>query len=111
MVSDTTFKFTSFDTQFHDVKMGDIPNSGGCTAPFEQIFDYIVDQTNDYMINIIITDGQMDANESAIMKRIKELNGLVLYIANQNCKEIESIAKKIPEKVKFVLADSSFTLS
>lgn len=110
VISDTIFKFYAFDTSFKQISFGDIPNDGGGTAPFEEIFDYIVDHTNDYMINIIITDGQMDASETEIAKRIKELQGLVVYVANQNCIEIENISKKYPEKVKFILADSSFQI-
>ena len=64
VVDEVTFKMHAFDTQMFEVPYGKEKGAGGGTMNFENILEYIKDNTYDYLINIIITDAGFSITES-----------------------------------------------
>ena len=67
--------------------------------------------TNNYLINVVITDGYFNINDSEVKKFIEDVNGIVVYIVNRDFPEMEKLAKQLNTKLFFIKADSAFKIS
>ena len=113
VVSKIGFKLHAFDTQMHEIKFGKRVNAGGSNMSFHEILQYIEKHTNDFLINIIITDGYYDMNETEIKKFLKNIRGMVVYVVNnQNSTLLEKISKErdFSNILFYIEADSSFKI-
>ena len=82
----------------------------GGTMDFENIVEYINENTGDFLINVIITDAQFDINSSKFEKEIKNYNGLMLFITNCENVEVKNLSKKYEQTLKYILASANFEL-
>ena len=111
VVKEVDFGMYSFDSRMIKIKFGDIPSCGGTTMSFAEIVEYIQKNTNDYMINIIITDGEFPSSDvKAIDNLIKTINGIIVVIVNQDNDTLKKTADKYEGKMYYILADSNFTV-
>ena len=102
----------AFDWNVHEIQYGKKCSSTGTTLPFEKLIENINEKTNDFLVNVIITDGEMDSSESEIAKLIKKINGIVIFITNnQNDKTFKKLSEKFKNKLYYILADSDFKIS
>ena len=112
VVEDVTSKIIAFDTEFYEIKFGKRCDALGGTMSLDELINGIREKTNDCMINVIITDaGFGGANESNIAKLLDDIDGILLFITNQQEPQIEAIAKRHKEKMTYIFADSDFKLS
>ena len=109
IVDEISFKMFAFDTVMHPIKWGNTISAGGGNMDGSEIFEYIEKNTNDFLINIIITDAQFSFAESTIKELLDKTNGMVLFIANNDCESIKRVAKDSLH-LFYVLADSQFTI-
>lgn len=112
VVSDIEYKLFAFDNDIKKLKFGERSQASGGTMPCHQLLNEIKKNTPDYMINVIITDAEMDFNESEIIKLLNELEGIVLFITNQNQEDIKKISNRQDYKTKlyYIQASSNFAL-
>ena len=66
--------------------------------------------SNNYLINVVITDGYFDINDSEVKKFIEDVNGIVVYIVNRDFPEMEKLANQLKTKLFFIKADGEFKI-
>ena len=112
VVDKVSFRMFAFDDKMEEVDWGKKVNSRGGTMGFDEILKFIKEKTNDYMINIIITDAEFDVKENEIEKFLKEVYGCVVFVTNNQSSDVKRIANKQENKTKlfYVQADNDFTI-
>ena len=111
VVDEITFKMFAFDDYIEPVKWGNTMGLGGGTMAFQRLLKEIKERTNDHLINVIITDAAFPSiDEREVEKFVKEINGMVLFVTNNDNVTIKNLAKKLDTKLFYVLADSNFTI-
>ena len=112
IVGDVDFKMHAFDYSMHPLKYGQKMTAFGGTMPFAEVFKYIEQNTNDYLINIIITDGESEVNRNSIKDLMKTINGMVAFVCNSEKPEVKKLSEEQDMKTKlfYIKADSNFTI-
>lgn len=113
-VEDVKFKLIAFDTEFDEVKFGNKPNSGGGTCSFHEILNYMNKNTKDYLITIVISDGDFsDLNNTGnyVEKYLKEYDGMIYMVFNQEQYTLKKIAEKFKDKLVYYKATPNFELT
>ena len=111
VVKNIKFRIFAWDNRIQELEFGKKCQVDGGTMPFEQLLGHINDLTKDYMINIIITDGEFSGiNENEVIRFVKGLGGIILYISNQSNYTVKNIAKKFEKQLFYITADSNFTI-
>lgn len=105
------FKMFAFDTSMDEIKYGNKCSLGGGTMPFHQILEFIKEHTNNFMINVIITDAQFEVNNAEIKKFIKEINGILIFVTNNKTPEIKKLSETYKQKLYYIEAPIDFKLS
>jgi len=104
-----------FDTDIHEpLKYGAICSSGGCNCKFSDLLNAMQKVNENTMLNVIITDAQWPVNVSQSLSKLKDIDGKVLMITNENdgeesveaCRRIEQGCNKF----QLILADKEWTL-
>ena len=93
VVDDVTFKMHAFDTQMFEVPYGKQKDAGGGTMSFDDILEYIQDNTYDYLINVIITDAQFNVDKTRTSKFIKNIKGMIEFVTNEDSVDMKNLAK------------------
>lgn len=111
VVDEVTFKMHAFDTQMYEVPYGKKKTAGGGTLSFEELIEYIKDNTYNYLINVIITDaGFSGIDKTKTTKFIKDINGMIEFVTNEDSIEIKKMAKLYPTQLNYILADPQFNI-
>lgn len=103
-------KAFAFDTSMHELKWGSKCSASDSNMSFEEMLQFIEGHTKDYLINVIITDGQYTINGPKVNKFLKEINGILLFISNVPNYEAKAIANGSNGKMKYIEADAAFTV-
>ena len=111
VVDDIIFKILAFDDDIDEIKFGNKTTLGGGTMSMTDLLKSIKRYTNNYLINVVITDGYFNINDSEVKKFIEDVNGIVVYIVNRDFPEMEKLAKQLNTKLFFIKADSAFKIS
>lgn len=111
VVEDILFKILAFDTNITEIKYGKKCSLGGGTMAMSDLLQSIKKYSNDFMINVVITDGEFDINNTEVKKFINDVNGIVIYIVNRKFPEMQKLAKELNTKLFFIEADSSFKIN
>ena len=110
VVDDIIFKILAFDDDIDEIKFGNKTTPGGGTMSMSDLLKSIKRYTNNYLINVVITDGYFDIKDSEVKKFIEDVNGIVVYIVNRDFPEMEKLAKQLNTKLFFIKADSAFKI-
>ena len=110
VVEDIMFKILAFDDRISEVKYGNKTTPGGGTMSMSQLMKSIKQYSNDYLINVVITDGYFEINDSEVKKFINDVNGIVVYIVNRDFPEMEKLANQLKTKLFFIRADGNFKI-
>ena len=113
VVGNIYFKIHAFDDNIEELKYGKRVQARGGNVPFHEILEYIEKNTNDFLINIIITDGQYTMSEPEIKKFLKNIKGMVIYIANNDDADILKKLSKDREfstTLYYIVANDSFKI-
>ena len=111
VVDDVVFKMYTFDDVFDEIKWGNKVSDRGGTMPFHKLLEGILARTNDYLVNIIITDAQFPkVQPTEVTKFLEQINGMVNFITNTENSTIKEIASKNQTKLYYLLADHNFIL-
>ena len=110
VVEDIIFKILAFDDRISEVKYGNKTTPGGGTMSMSQLMKSIKQYSNDYLINVVITDGYFEINDSEVKKFINDVNGIVVYIVNRDFPEMEKLANQLKTKLFFIRADGNFKI-
>ena len=111
VVDDIIFKILAFDDDIAEIKFGNKTTLGGGTMSMSDLLKSIKRYTNNYLINVVITDGYFNINDSEVKKFIEDVNGIVVYIVNRDFPEMEKLADKLKTKLFFIKADGAFKIS
>lgn len=110
VVDEVSFKVLAFDTDIQEIKFGKKCTAGGGTMSFQDLLKNIKTRTNDYLINVIITDAEFDVNSSQVSNFLKDITGMVVFITNNETPIVKEIANKQKDKLFYILADHDFTI-
>ena len=111
VVDDIIFKILAFDDGIDEIKFGNKTSLGGGTMSMSELLKEIQNHTNNYLINVVITDGFFTINDSQVKKFIEDVNGIVVYIVNRDFPEMEKLANQLNTKLFFIKADGEFKIS
>lgn len=109
VVDDIIFKILAFDDKIDEIKFGNKASLGGGTMSMSDLLKSIQRYTNNYLINVVITDGYFTINDSQVKNFMEDVNGIVVYIVNRDFPEMEKLANQI-DKLFFIKADSEFKI-
>ena len=109
-ISEFDFKTFLFNDSIHPIEWGKRYGASGGTLPFDGIVDYIKKNTNDYLINVIITDAEFDIKRDVVMGMLNEVYGLIQFVTNSSNKTIESMAMGSKGKLQYIEADPNFSV-
>ena len=109
VVEKTEYRTFVFNTEMKEIDWGKKVGANGNTMDFEDILENIVEQTDNFMINIIVTDGQFNVNINKVKTLLKKLEGIVIVVANSKIAKIEQEAKHNLQ-LFFIQADTEFKL-
>ena len=109
VVDDIRCKILAFDDQIDEIKFGNKASLGGGTMSMSDLLKSIQRYTNNYLINVVITDGYFNINDSEVKNFMEDVNGIVVYIVNRDFPEMEKLANQI-DKLFFIKADSEFKI-
>ena len=110
VVSGVSAKIFAFDTSIQEIKFGKKCNAGGGTMSFDSLINCVKDRTNNYLINIIITDGEFNVDKNKTKDFIKHIEGMLLFITNSEQYDVKDLAQELKLKLFYILADSNFTI-
>lgn len=112
IVDDVTFKMHYFNDYVHEIKYGQKTGTSGCTMEFAELVEQIIKRSNDYLINIIITDAGFNSVDYNKAKEfMKNVNGMVNFITVEDNFTIKKLEKDFPKKFFYILAKDNFKLS
>lgn len=109
VVEKTEYRSFVFNTQMKEIDWGKQVGANGNTMDFEDILEKIVEQTDNFMINIIVTDGQFNIKINEVKAMLKKIEGIVIVVANTRIPKIEQEAKHNLQ-LFFIEADTEFRL-
>lgn len=109
VVEKTEYRSFVFNTQMQEINWGKKVTANGNTMDFEDILEKIVEQTDNFMINIIVTDGQFNIKINKVKEMLKKIEGIVIVVANTRIAKIEQEAKHNLQ-LFFIEADTEFRL-
>ena len=109
-ISEFDFKTFLFNDSIHPIEWGKRYGASGGTLPFDGIVDYIKKNTNDYLINVIITDAEFNIKRDVVMGMLNEVYGLIQFVTNSSNKTIESMAMGSKGKLQYIEADPNFSI-
>ncbi len=113
IVEDVVFKLVAWDTSFYDVKWGNKIQAKGGTMSLEDLVEGVIDKSADYLINIIITDGEFSNSSASKIEKLlsNNIEGMFAFVINNsNCTLVKNIAKKYSDKIFYIEASSNFEL-
>ena len=111
VVKGTEFKMYAFDDDIYEIKYGKQCEASCGNMDFAELSENVVKLTNDYLVNVIITDAQFDVNEAKASKFINELKGILVFIINNKEVAFKNLAKKYNTKMFYIEADPNFEIS
>jgi hypothetical protein len=84
----------------------------GGTMPYAELLDKIKNESGAAIINIIITDGEMDVTQNECEKFLNEVDGMFVVITCVPNAQMRALGEKHKEdkKMIYIDADSSFSL-
>lgn len=109
VVEKTEYRTFVFNTEMAEIPWGKKVEAFGNTMGFEEILENIVQQTDNFMINIIVTDGQFNIQMAKVKEFLKKIQGIVIVVANTAIPKIEQEAKHNLQ-LFFIEADKEFKL-
>ncbi len=111
VVEDTVFKLYAFDDYMKEIPWGKSFTDGGGTMPFDELLGKIMDQDEQYLFNIVITDAEFPSiNRAKVNQFLKDIPGIVIFITNHDNDIMKEISKDHPTKLFYILADSNFEI-
>ena len=111
VVGGCDFKMFAFDDYMHNIEWGKKMTAKGGTMEFDKLVEYIQKNTNECLINVIVTDaGFSEINDNKVNKFLKDINGCVIFVTNVPSDEIKDIANKNKTKLFYIEADEQFTI-
>lgn len=117
VVEECLFRTFVFDEGMTEVKRPYVPSASGGTDPLHRVLSNIIKRTPNAMINVIITDAEMDFNISDIKSKLNELSGMVVFITNDSkvagtLKPLDDVttSNKTP-KFKLIKTPENFDIS
>ena len=112
VVDEITFKIFTFDTQINEIQFGKKASCGGGTMAFHQLLENIEKRSQDFLINVILTDAEFDVREKEVCDFLDKIDGMLQFITNNDNKEVKKISDMAKYKTKlfYILANSTFEL-
>ena len=84
VVEDCIFDTFAFNYEVKRIIRPNKPYKDGGTLELDKLLDRVYSLTSDSMINVILTDAEMDFQISRIKEQLKRLPGNVVFITNNN---------------------------
>lgn len=117
VVEECIFKTFAFNSEYKEIKRPNIPIPGGGTEPLINIVRKMKSFSQSYMINVILTDGEMDYDIPGIKRELEDFAGNIVFITNDhNIARVLSPLTKMEggdcgNKFELINVDSDFKIS
>lgn len=108
VVDNIEFKIYAFDHEMKELKYGNRCDARGGTMGFHEILGFMNKNTENFMINVIITDADFSIEQNEVDKFMKNISGMLLFITNNDNATMKKISKKYETQLFYVLADHDF---
>lgn len=109
LVENIDYRIFTFNNYMTEIEFGDKVNAAGGTMDFDEIIDFMIKNTDKFLINIIITDADFKIPTNEVNTMIKKIDGLMVFITNNEKREVKNIAKNT-HKLHYILANKDFTI-
>ena len=119
VVEDCMFKVFAFNREYKEITLipAGIPSTGGGTEPLLNIVRKMKSFSETYMINVIVTDGEMDYDIPAVKAELQEFAGNIVFITNDS--NLASVLQPLTHmsggvcgnKFELITVDSNFNIS
>ena len=95
-----------------EIEFGKRLSASGTTCSFGDLINYMLENTKECLINVIITDAGFSNTTDDIVSLLKEVDGLIVFITNQESHEIKKLSNmpQFKSKLVYILADHNFTI-
>jgi len=112
VIDQTEFRMYAFDEDMHLLKWGQKTNASSGNMSFEEMCEFMENNTKEYLINVFITDAQFTITPDKVEKIIKDHDGIILFITNVPNATMKALAQKEQNKTKlfYIEASEDFTL-
>ena len=110
IIGDMDFTFHAFDTEMHELKVGQVPNPNNDNMSLAEILGFIATRPKKDLINIIITDGQYPINDAQMAAYFKNYEGIMIMVINNVNAKMKALEQKFKGKFVYVQADNQFSL-
>ena len=112
VVDKISFRVFPFNHKIKEIEFGKRIGDSGSTCSFGELINFILKNTKDCLINVIITDAGFSNTTDDIVALLKEVDGLIVFITNQESYEIKKLAdmSQFKTKLVYILADHDFTV-
>ena len=117
VVEECIFKTFAFNREYKEIKRPNIPISCGGTEPLINIVRKMKSFSQNYMINVILTDGDMDYDIPGIKRELEDFAGNIVFITNDhNIAKVLSPLTKMEggdcgNKFELITVNSNFEIS
>ena len=99
----------AFNTSLKKCDWGEIPQTYGERLGLDELLENIKNESAHSLVNIVITDGEFLVDDKAA-DLINKLDGLFIYVTHNSNTNFGQLAQNIKDKVKYIKADTNFTL-
>jgi len=111
VIDEKIFETYAFDYSLHKLKFGQTMRADGGTMSFNDLLKHINKNTKDFLINVIVTDAEFSSIDTSTIKDLlKDIDGILIFITNQDNETMKELSKKYPTQLYYILADSQFKL-
>ena len=112
VVGDVGCKFFAFDDGITEVEPKKKYKAGnGGTMSMDKLIDIIKKRTSGDLVNIVLSDTEMSIDKTQVINLVKNMEGMVFWIANQPKPECEELQKMLKGKFVFLQTDTNFTIA
>ena len=117
VVEECIFKTFAFNKEYKEIKRPNIPTRGGGTDSLLEIIQKMKSLSQSYMINVVLTDGDMNYDIPAIKRELEDFAGNIVFITNDH--NIASVLTPLTKmeggncgnKFELITVNSNFAIS
>jgi hypothetical protein len=112
VVDKISFRVFPFNHKIKEIEFSKLLSASGTTCSFGDLINYMLENTKECLINVIITDAGFSNTTDDIVSLLKEVDGLIVFITNQESHEIKKLSNmpQFKSKLVYILADYDFTI-
>lgn len=118
LIDEIAFDVYTFNERLQHITFGKKVGTQGGTCSLPELLEFVLNNSKDFLINVIITDAEFYdisslTTKNKIKKFIEEISGALNFVINnsgESARTMQKHAKENPTKIFYIQADSDFTV-